>query len=107
MDTITSVRQTGPRHYRIDGVREGTKNMIMLASISTDGVMRGWGQDFIVFDKDGYIRTFNARGKIICAGHGCYNPQTAHFGGVGGDQFTIITRGNSIQIYDKNCKRIR
>lgn len=107
MDTIMNVRQTAPRHYRIDGIKDGQKSLVMLASFSADGEMKGWGQDFVVFDNNGLIRTVDARGKVICSSYRCYYPGNETFGGVGGDQFTVLTKSNAVKVFDRKCKRIK
>ena len=106
MDQLLSITQTGNRQFRFEIIKDGTNSRIA-HSLTADGVIRGWGNDFAVFDKDGVIRTVDARGKVICSSMKCYDPKTEQFGGVGGDQFTIITRSRTIKVFDKKCKRIK
>ena len=106
MDQILSVTPNGNRMFRFEIIKDGTSNSIRF-SVTTDGELRGWGSDFVVFDKGGFIRTVDARGKVICSSMKCYDPKTEQFGGVGGDQFTIIMRSRAIKVFDKKCKRIK
>ena len=106
MDQVLSVTQSGNRQFRFEIIKDGTTNSIRF-SVTTDGDLRGWGSDFVVFDKGGVIRTLDARGKVICSSMKCYDPKTEQFGGVGGDQFTIITRSRTVKVFDKKCKRIK
>lgn len=106
MDQILSVTQTGNRMFRFEIIKDGTTARTAF-TLSTDGVIRGWGNDFAVFDKNGVIRTVDARGKVICSSYKCYDPNTEQFAGVGGNQFTIMTRSKTIKVFDKKCKRIK
>ncbi len=106
MDHILSVTQTSNHLFRFEIIKDGTSSRTA-HSLSVNGVIRGWGNDFAVFDKDGVIRTVDARGKVICSSMKCYDPKTEQFSGVGGDQFSILTRSKTIKVFDKKCKRIK
>ena len=105
MDQILSVTPNGNQRFRFEIVKDGKNNSISF--VTADGELRGWGNDFVVFDKGGSIRTVDARGRVISIRHNCYNPKTEQFGGVGGNQFTIITRSRAVKVFDKKCNRIK
>lgn len=84
---------------------EGNRNKL-LGTGTIKGKLMGWGEDFYVTDDNGDVRTWNVQGQRL--GNTSYNPSYYHFGGVGGNTFSLISNTNQYitKTYDRKCKPI-